>query len=64
LSPFVGIAILLAIASVSDLPDTETLANPKTNLATEVYTADDKLLAGITVRTGLILDLKTFQPIL
>jgi len=44
IAPFVGIAILLAIASVSDLPDTETLANPKTNLATEVYTADDKVI--------------------
>ncbi|MFT4778948.1 MAG: penicillin-binding protein 1A [Flavobacteriales bacterium] len=44
IAPFVGIAILLAIASASDLPDTETLANPKTNLATEVYTADDKVI--------------------
>ncbi|MDG1262802.1 MAG: transglycosylase domain-containing protein [Flavobacteriales bacterium] len=44
LAPFAGIAVLLAIASSSDLPDTETLANPKTNLATEVYTSDDQVI--------------------
>ena len=31
---------LLAIASSSDLPDTETLANPKTDLATRIYAVD------------------------
>lgn len=40
LSPFVGIGVLLAIASASDLPNTETLANPKTDLATRIYTVD------------------------
>ncbi len=40
LSPILGIAGLLAIASGSDLPDTETLANPKTNLATRIYAVD------------------------
>ena len=44
LAPFVGLAILLIIASSSNLPDTEALANPKTNLATEVYTADDVVI--------------------
>lgn len=40
LSPFVGIGVLLAIASASDLPNTETLANPKTDLATRIYAVD------------------------
>ena len=31
---------LLVIASSSDLPDTETLANPKTDLATRIYAVD------------------------
>ena len=40
LSPVLGIALLLGIASGSDLPDTETLANPKTDLATRIYAVD------------------------
>lgn len=44
LAPFFGLAILLIIASGSNLPDTEALANPKTNLATEVFTADDVVI--------------------
>ena len=40
LSPVLGIAGLLAIASSSELPDTETLANPKTDLATRIYAVD------------------------
>lgn len=40
LSPAMGIAALLMLASISDLPDTETLANPKTDLATRIYTVD------------------------
>ena len=41
LGPVLGIVGLLAIAASSDLPDTETLANPKTDLATRIYTVDD-----------------------
>lgn len=44
IAPFAGIAVLLVLASMSSLPDTEALANPKTNLATEVFTADDKVI--------------------
>jgi penicillin-binding protein 1A len=44
LAPFIGLGLLLVIASSSNLPDTEALANPKTNLATEVYTADSKVI--------------------
>ena len=40
LSPFLGVAGLLALASSSELPDTETLANPKTDLATRIYAVD------------------------
>ncbi len=40
LSPFLGIATLILIASQGKLPATEELSNPKTNLATEVYTSD------------------------
>lgn len=44
LSPFLGLAVLIFIASQGKLPDTEALANPKTNLATEVFTSDDKVI--------------------
>lgn len=44
LGPFLGLAGLIAIASGSDLPNTEALANPKTNLATEVYTSDNEVI--------------------
>lgn len=44
LAPFIGLGALLLIASSSNLPNTEALANPKTNLATEVYTADSKVI--------------------
>lgn len=42
--PLVAVASLFVIASLGDLPDTEALANPKTNLATEVYTQDKKVI--------------------
>ena len=44
LLPFVTIAALIFIASQNDLPDTVALANPQTNLATEIISADGKLL--------------------
>lgn len=40
MAPFVGIGGLLILAKASDLPDTETLANPKTDLATRIYAVD------------------------
>ena len=39
-SPVLGLAGLLALASTSELPDTQTLANPKTDLATRIYAVD------------------------
>jgi len=43
-SPFVGLAILVLIASQGNLPPTEELSNPKTNLATEIFTHDKKVI--------------------
>ena len=37
-------SVLVVIARFGDLPNTETLANPKTDLATRVYSADGKIL--------------------
>lgn len=39
----IGITVM-AIALFSGLPDIEDLANPQINLATEIYTSDDKVL--------------------
>lgn len=44
LLPFIGLALLLFVASRGNLPNTEALANPKTNLATEVYTSDEVVI--------------------
>ena len=40
LSPLLGIAGLVGIALFGALPDTEALANPRTDLATKIYTMD------------------------
>ena len=44
LGPLLGLAGLTALASFGELPDTDTLANPKTDLATRVFTTDGKLI--------------------
>ena len=44
LSPLLGIAFLVVVARFGELPDTETLANPRTDLATRVFSADGKVL--------------------
>ena len=44
LSPLLGIALLVLIAGFGELPDTETLANPRTDLATRVFSTDGKVL--------------------
>lgn len=44
LSPILVIGGMLYLASQSDLPDTVALANPRTNLATEVISSDGKVL--------------------
>ncbi|MDA0568520.1 MAG: transglycosylase domain-containing protein [Bacteroidetes bacterium] len=44
LSPLIGIGALVIVALTGDLPNTETLANPRTFLATKIYTMDGKVL--------------------
>src|SRR5690554_3008602 len=44
LLPVIGLSAILYFASKSDLPDTIALANPKTNLATQVISSDGKVL--------------------
>jgi penicillin-binding protein 1A len=44
LFPFLGLGIMLYIASVSNLPSFEELENPQSNLATEVFSSDGQLL--------------------
>lgn len=44
LAPLLGIAALVTLASLRDLPRTETLANPKTELATRVYSSDGRVI--------------------
>ena len=44
LGPLLGLAGLTVLASFGELPDTDTLANPKTDLATRVFTSDGKLI--------------------
>ena len=44
LGPLLGLAGLVLLAMAGDLPDTEALANPKTDLATRVYSMDGKVL--------------------
>jgi len=42
--PLLAFASLFVIAGMGELPNTEALANPKTNLATEVYTSDQVVI--------------------
>jgi penicillin-binding protein 1A len=44
MAPLFGLSGLVVVASYGNLPDTETLANPKTELATRVFSADGKLI--------------------
>ncbi|MFN6378721.1 MAG: transglycosylase domain-containing protein, partial [Flavobacteriales bacterium] len=44
LSPLIFATLLLSIAFLSGLPNIETLANPKINLATEIISSDGKTL--------------------
>jgi penicillin-binding protein 1A len=44
LAPLFGLSGLVLVASYGDLPNTETLANPKTELATRVFSSDGKLI--------------------
>ena len=62
LSPVILIAALLFFASQSDLPDTEALANPKTNLATEIISADGKTLGTFYLENRVNVDFDQISP--
>lgn len=64
LSPLIGLAALLLIASNSDLPDTVALANPKTNLATEVISSDGVLLGKFFLENRTNIDFEDLSPYL
>ena len=44
LGPLLGLAGLVMLARLGDLPETEALANPKTDFATRVYSLDGQIL--------------------
>ena len=44
LGPLMGLGGLVLLARLGDLPETEALANPKTDFATRVYSMDGKVL--------------------
>ena len=44
LGPLFGLFGLVLVASLGELPDTETLANPKTDLATRVFSSDGRII--------------------
>ena len=44
LGPLLGLGGLVMLARLGDLPETEALANPKTDFATRVYSMDGKVL--------------------
>ncbi|MDA1336723.1 MAG: transglycosylase domain-containing protein [Bacteroidetes bacterium] len=44
LGPLIGLGSLVLMASFGQLPNTEALANPKTDLATRVFSSDGKLI--------------------
>ena len=44
LAPLLGLALLVILASFRSLPDTEALANPRTDLATRVFSADGRVI--------------------
>lgn len=44
LGPLLGLFGLVFVASLGELPDTETLANPKTDLATRVFSSDGRII--------------------
>ena len=44
LGPFAGIFVMLLLAYFSDMPDITDLDNPKSNLASQIITADDQVI--------------------
>ncbi len=61
-APLLALIILLVIANNSNLPDTLALANPKTNLATEVYSADGEVLGRFYLENRTNVDYRELSP--
>ncbi|MFT6997597.1 MAG: penicillin-binding protein 1A [Cryomorphaceae bacterium] len=64
LSPIIVLAALLYFATNSDLPDTKALANPKTNLATQVLSADGEILGRFYLENRTNADFEELSPAL
>ncbi len=64
LAPFIGLFVLLSQASNSDLPTFEELENPKSNLATEIISADHKLLGKYFVQNRTNVKYEELSPYL
>jgi penicillin-binding protein 1A len=63
LSPFIVLFLFVAgVRYLSDLPDTETLQNPKTNLATEVFSCDLKVLGKYYAENRTNVKFKEISP--
>lgn len=61
--PVLGLLMfVLGVRLFADLPDTETLQNPKTNLATEVYSADMKVLGKYYAENRTNVKFKDISP--
>lgn len=61
--PFITIiTILLGVRFFADLPDTQALQNPKTNLATEIYSADMKVLGKYYAENRTNVKFKEISP--
>ncbi len=63
LSPFIALFLFVTgVRYLSDLPDTETLQNPKTNLATEVFSCDLKVLGKYYAENRTNVKFKEISP--
>ena len=63
LSPFFALFLFVAgVRYFSDLPDTEALQNPKTNLATEVFSCDLKVLGKYYAENRTNVKFKEISP--
>lgn len=64
IAPFAALGTLLWLANESELPDTVALANPKTNLATEVFSADGEVLGRFYLENRTNVNFEQLSPYL
>ncbi len=62
LAPFLGIGVMLLRASLSDLPTFEQLENPQNDLATQVISADGKVLGKYFHENRVNVDFEELDP--